>query len=372
MNVAIWLYKLGNGGAERVVADLASSFTRRDNNVTILTHTNEGDYRSSINDKVTIQNLGTKLPQFLKPKTFFCLYGLVRFIKNEQPDIVFTTGLQHSVILLFLSRLFRFSSKIVIRETNTISIQSKLSQNALDRMSLWLAKRFYPYADQIIAPSKGVAKDLIEHIPHISTKLEVIPNPVDFEAIQTSSQKPLPEEHITKPYILAVGRLVPQKGHLDLIKAWVPIYQERGIELMILGDGPERDKLIQCATEYGVEDGLHLPGFDANPFRYMQRCDAFVLSSYYEGLPNTLLQALACGCKIVATDCPSGPDEILQEGKLGALVPVGDIPEMRKAIEQQLDRSRNDVQGKQDIIKTWYHKDKVSERYLCLFERIRN
>lgn len=370
MNIVIWIYKLGNGGAERVIADLAASFSKTEK-VTLLLHTDDGIYQSDLNQNIHIQNLGKNLPPFFKPKTFFCLFGLLKFIKSEQPDIIFTTGTQHSVILLFLSRLFRFSSKIIIRETNTISVQSQKSKNLIDRFGLWAARLFYPAADKIIAPSHGVAEDLKKHIPNISNKIKVILNPINFQNIRQKSQHPLPA-HLEKntPYILAVGRLVPQKGHQDLIQAWAPIYKEQGVELIILGEGPERKKLIRLSSDLGVLDGLHLPGFDENPFNYMKNCKVFILSSYYEGLPNTLLQALACGCPVIATNCPSGPNEILQQGELGELVPVGDIKGMQNAIQHQLHSPANDAARNRKVIQALYDKDKISEQYLAIFTSV--
>ena len=352
------------------MADLASSFAKS-HDVTILVHSDTGEYQQNIDQRVSIKSLGSRLPQFLKPKTLFCLFGLIRHLQKNKPDIILTTGAQHSVILLGLSKLFRFSSKIVIRETNTISVQSHHTQSQIERLSLWAAKKLYPLAHKVIAPSEGVANDLILHIPKISDKVKTIPNPIDIEDIIEKSQHPLPNDtNITSPFILAVGRLVPQKGHADLIKAWAPLHQKQNIELVILGNGPERQKLIALATELGVVDGLHLPGFDLNPFRYMIHCSVFILSSYHEGLPNTLLQAMACGCKIVATDCPSGPREILQDGKFGKLVKIGDITAIREAIIQQLGSHEDKAEERQETVRTLYDQNKISERYLNLFKTI--
>jgi len=372
MNIVIWIYKLGNGGAERVVAELASGLSEHAN-ITILTHTDDGEYLGSISRNVQIHNLGMRVPNLFKPKTLFCILGLIRFLKKEKPDLVFTTGFQHSAILLLLKRLKTFSSKIVIRETNTISVQSKYSKKILDRFGLRIAQRLYPFADKIICPSEGVAKDLIAHIANISGNVGIIPNPVDSEAIQIATSQELPPHFdAKKPFILAVGRLVPQKGYSDLIEAWAVLYKEKGIELVILGDGPERKTLMELAIKHSVEAGLNLPGFDQNPFRYMKYCSVFVLSSYYEGLPNALLQALACGCQIVATDCASGPREVLQDGKFGALVKVGDVENLRHAIKRQLKQTNHNSSEKQKHVKDTYAKEKIFKQYFDVFSLLVN
>lgn len=370
MNIAIWIYRLGNGGAERVITQLASEFEKEGAQITLLVHTNDNPYQDLVNNNINIVNLGHSLPSFLKPKTFFCLPGLVRFLKKQKPDIIFTTGAQHSIILIILSLIFKFSGKTIIRETNTLSAQKNFLPNFFMNALFRLSTLLYPAADHIIAPSQGVADDLIRHVKNIEHKISVIPNPIDFSEIQEKSSYPLSDTRLDQiPFILAVGRLVPQKGYDNLINAWAPIYQDKGTILVILGDGPERSKLLALSEDLGVSEGLLLPGFQKNPFQYMARCQVFVLSSYYEGLPNTLLQALACGPPVVATDCPSGPREILENGKWGTLVPVGDIEAITNALEHiatpntQKTSIRNEMKKRYDI-------NMIARTYLSLFEAV--
>jgi len=138
------------------------------------------------------------------------------------------------------------------------------------------------------------------------------------------------------PVILGVGRHHFQKGFDTLLRAFARVRQQMPARLVILGEGPERPNLERLAAELGVAADVDLPGFDPNPFRYMRWAGVFVLSSRYEGLPNVLIQALACGCPVVSTDCPSGPSEILDGGRYGALVPVDDVEAMAQAIVRAL------------------------------------
>ncbi|MCI5059447.1 MAG: glycosyltransferase [Alphaproteobacteria bacterium] len=362
MNITIWLYRLGGGGAERVMADLAASFAQKGHQVTILTHTDDNPYGQQLTSQAKLVNLGKSLAPFLRPRTIFCLPKLVRFLKAEKPDVIFTTGATHSVLLILLSRIFKFSGKIVIRETNTISVQAGKKINLMDQVGFFFARLIYPLADYVIAPSLGVKSDLEKSIPKLKNKVQVIYNPVNAEIIQQKAKVPLSSEN--KNFILSAGRLVPQKGYDLLIKAWAPIYQDKKVELIILGEGPEKDKLLDLANDLDVSKGLNLPGFDPNPFRYMARAKAFVLSSYYEGLPNVLLQAMACGCPVIATNCPSGPQEILQDGKFGALVPVGDVEAIRRAIIKYL---KEPPAPHWDKIRHIYDPEKISEQYLEIF-----
>jgi glycosyltransferase involved in cell wall biosynthesis len=170
-------------------------------------------------------------------------------------------------------------------------------------------------------------------------KVHVIYNPVVSPELYEKADAPLEHPWFRSnqpPVILGVGRHRPQKGFDTLLRAFARVRQETPARLVILGEGPERPNLERLASELGVAADVDMPGFDPNPFRYMRRAGVFVLSSRYEGLPNVLIQALACGCPVVSTDCPSGPSEILDGGRYGALVPVDDVEAMAGAIVRAL------------------------------------
>jgi len=139
------------------------------------------------------------------------------------------------------------------------------------------------------------------------------------------------------PVVLAAGRLTAQKDFPTLLRAFARLVPERDLRLMILGEGPDRAALEAEIEALGLGDRVALLGFQANPFSYMARARLFVLSSAWEGLPGVLIQAMACGTPVVSTDCPSGPREVLEGGRLGPLVPVGDAEALARAIMQTLD-----------------------------------
>jgi glycosyltransferase involved in cell wall biosynthesis len=174
------------------------------------------------------------------------------------------------------------------------------------------------------------------------SKTRVIYNPIISDELKTKAAQPLDDPWFTPghpPVILAVGRLDPAKDYSGLIKAFSILRQQIDANLMILGEGPERGKLESLAQELGLSDSVRLPGLMMNPFPYMTNADVFVLSSIWEGLPGTLIQAMACGCPVVSTDCPSGPSEILDGGRYGTLVPVGAPTEMAAGIISALETS---------------------------------
>ena len=139
------------------------------------------------------------------------------------------------------------------------------------------------------------------------------------------------------PVLLGAGKFKPQKDLSTLIRAFAMIRASRPARLIILGEGPQRKTLQALCTELGVLEDVAFPGFVDNPFAYMARSKVFVLSSAWEGFGMVLAEAMACGCPVVSTDCPSGPAEILEDGRYGPLVPVSDPEKMSAAIASTLD-----------------------------------
>ena len=368
MNIAIWIYRLGGGGAERVITKLASSFAAQNHSVTIYVHGSDNPYAKELHDNVRVEILHNPLPDFVKPRTLGCVFDLGKRLKNGNHDVILTTGMAHSVLLVLIKFLRRLKIPIVIRETNTLTAKAKKSGKILFPIALPLIKFFYPKADAVVAPSHGVKDDLERQILGLKNKIHVIANPVDFKEITRLKQEPLPKHEfdLPKPFIMSAGRLVPQKGFEILITAWAAIAAEKNVNLLILGQGPERKKLESLAENLGVADRLFMPGFDLNPFRYMSRAKLYILSSYFEGLPNALLQAMACECPVISTDCLSGPHEILEGGKIAPLVPVGDAQELQSAIAQALDIPP-DTDLALNKIRTAYDPQAIAGEYLDVF-----
>jgi glycosyltransferase involved in cell wall biosynthesis len=198
----------------------------------------------------------------------------------------------------------------------------------------------YPWADGIVAVSQGVADDLAQQIGIPRERIQVILNPIVTPELQRKAKAPLEHPWFSPgqpPVVLAVGRLHPQKDYPTLLEAFAQVRQARPARLLILGEGGERSRLEALIHQLGLEEDVSLPGFVENPFAYMSHASVFVLSSRWEGLPTVLIEALYCGAPLVATDCPSGPREILANGQYGRLVPVSDVRALAKAVEVTLD-----------------------------------
>ena len=231
-----------------------------------------------------------------------------------------------------------------------------------------LMKQFYPWADGIVVVSDGVRNDLsdLTGIPY--DRISVIYNPsVVKEEVQAKAKTTLDHpwfEANQPPVLVAVGRLQIQKDYPTLLRAFAQVRRSRAVKLVILGEGRERSKLEGILRELDLEQDESQPGFVENPYPFMAKASLFILSSRWEGLPTVLIEALCCGTPAVSTDCPSGPREILKDGRYGKLVPVGDSDSLAQAIEETLDGNATKPPPE-----SWspYELQSVVSRYASLF-----
>lgn len=206
----------------------------------------------------------------------------------------------------------------------------------------WLKRRRLAAAYRAATPvavSHGVKEGLAAFYDTPRDRVAVLPNFLDLPEVDRRAAEPGPELPPDRFHVAAVGRLQPQKGHAHLLDAFARLVEKplpRRPHLHLLGQGPLREELDQTVRRYGLTEHVTFAGFVANPLAYLARCDLFSLSSLYEGMPVALLEAMACGVPVVATDCPSGPREVLAGGEFGRLVPVGDPAALAAAIEQVL------------------------------------
>ena len=248
-----------------------------------------------------------------------------------------------NLIALWSRRVARVRTRVVIVEQNTFSCSYQQLPKWYGFMMLQLMRWSYPNADAIVAVSTGVANDLARVTGINGRRIRVIYNPVITPELRRKALAPpnhpwLKQQSI--PVILAVGRLTPQKDYPNLLRAFALLRQKRPVRLLILGEGPERSVLETLAKQLGIESDIHLPGFAENPYPMMAGASVYVLSSRWEGLPTVLIEALYCSTPVVATNCPSGPSEILLGGKYGTLVDVGDSSALAQAIAAVLDSER--------------------------------
>ena len=334
--VAIFVPGLYGGGAERVAVNLAKGMARRSYAIDLVVAEAEGPYLAEGLNPVRLVELNSRHLPILR--TMASLPALVRYLRRERPAALLSV-LHGNFVALWARHLAGIPLRLVISEHNTFSIRTR----TLSRFHRWLTpqlvKRFYPWADGIVAVSKGVADDLTQVVDLPEGHIRIIYNPIITPELRAKAQMPLEHPWYQSgepPVVVAVGRLTEQKDFSSLLKAFAQVQRARPVRLIILGEGEERRALEMLVRQLGLSEDVSLPGFVANPYPYLVHASLFVLSSRWEGLPTVLVEALYCGVPVVATDCPSGPREILADGKYGLLVPVGDVGAMAQAIEKGL------------------------------------
>lgn len=352
----------GGGGAERVMLNLASALAARGHPLDLVMGRREGRFLEDIPDTVTVVDLAVGSPRRLLPavraiphvagrlgSTAFTskaawllsvVPALTAYLNRRRPTALLSALGYPNVAALLACRSGSAPTRVVVSEHNHLSTSVARAHKRHKKIFPNLAARLYPAADGIVAVSHGVADDLAQTLRLPRSRITTIYNPVFRSEIAIEAQARPAHAWLapdTPPVLLGIGKLKPQKDFACLIRAFARVRATRPVRLILLGDGPQREALLALARTLGVADAIALPGFVANPFAYLGRAAAFVLSSAWEGLANVVIEALACGCPVVSTDCPSGPAEILAGGKYGRLVPVGDDRALANAIAATLD-----------------------------------
>jgi glycosyltransferase involved in cell wall biosynthesis len=331
--LALFLPSLGGGGAERILVTLANGFAERGFATDLVLGKAEGPYLKDVSEKVRVVDLGTS-------RILGSLLPLVRYLRRERPEAMLSALSHANVIALWARSMASVPLRLVVSERNTLTA-SNADPCRLRARFMPLFMRFaYPKADGVVAVSGGVADDLAQAIAFPRERIKVIYNPYNVEWIAKRAQEALPHNWFTPgqpPVVLGVGRLTEAKDFPTLIRAVARLRGRRPARLIILGEGEMRAALEAVVEELGLSEDALLPGFVDNPYAWMRSSSVFVLSSRWEGLPGVLIEAMASGTPVVSTDCPSGPAEILENGKWGRLVPVGDAAALASAIAATLD-----------------------------------
>lgn len=332
-HIAIYLPSLRGGGAERVMVFLANGFAKRGLRVDLVLAKAEGPYLKDVAENVRIVDLGVS--RVLKSLPRLCFY-----LRREKPSVVLS-ALTHANIVAVVSRILSLSNmKIFLTEHNDVFQINHKKLNLWSSLKFAGVKYVYFLSDGIIAVSEGLKKSLENCLNIKNKKIEVIHNPIVGEYLRERSFYDLNHPWFKPgepPVVLGVGRLTQQKDFGLLIRAFKKSLNMRKARLIVLGEGELRSGLEDLVRSLGIEGEVSLPGFVDNPYVYMRNAALFVLSSRWEGFGNVLVEAMACGAPVVSTNCPSGPAEILEGGRWGRLVPVGDVNAMADAMVATLD-----------------------------------
>ena len=330
--IAIFFETLGAGGIEQTCLKLTKGLHFSGVRVDLLLRSLEGELVSLLPKEINTVNFSTS-------RVLTTIFPLVRYLRKEKPAVIISNGSAINIATLMARGLVRNCNTrlIITQRTNTFS---KTKSSFKSRISLFCMRWLYPKAEVVVGVSDGVSRALEERLGIEKGSVKTIHNGIVDEGFYERANEPLEHEWFkagSPPVLLAVGRLVEQKDFATLLRAFSLLRKNRSVRLIILGEGRLRSQLEKQIDDLGLKDDVRMPGFDINPLKYYKNCSAFVLSSRFEGLAGVIIEALACGCPVVATDCPSGPAEVMKNGEYGLLVPVGNSQALAEAMGEILD-----------------------------------
>lgn len=370
---------LGGGGTQRRFLALAQAFAAAGHRVDLVVASAAGDFRDRVPATARLVALDATASPWLRRRRGLLVAAsagrLARYLAAEAPDVLLASS--NPANLTALAARARSARCRPRPLPVAISVNVDLEAAFRARRSLHggllrlLARRRYPEAEAVIAISEGVAASISGAACVTREHIVTIPNPIDTAEIRRQAAQSVEHPWVAPeapPLILAVGKLKPQKDFETLLRAFALLRAERPVNLMVLGEGEQRGPLTAMVDQLRLRSCVALPGFTHNPYAWMARARIFVLSSRWEGFSNVLAEALAVGCPVVSTDCPSGPAELLEGGALGPLVPVGDTEALAAAMCMRLDSpvGRERLMARAET----FSVERAAARYLAILESI--
>lgn len=352
--ITFFLPNLTGGGAERVSINLANHFLLLGYEIDFILCSAHGKLLPLLDSRIVVIDLKvSRLRHSIKPLTCY--------LKNNKPEALIAIMWPLTIIAViahFMSGNNRNAHKVFVSDHTLLSL-TKDYEGWLKKIFLkWSIRLVYPLASNRLAVSKGVANDIV-NLSSLSKKTEfqVIYNPIEFP-----SGSDIIEKKLSQFRIITVGSFKPVKDHKTLILAFEKVLKKVNAELVILGEGPLQKELTDFIASLGLSKHISLPGFKTDLLPWYASADLFVLSSRFEGFGNVIVEAMACGVSVVSTNCPSGPAEILENGKYGKLVPVGDVDALAQAMLESL-QEKHDVNTLKKRAAD-FSLDKIAKQYL--------
>lgn len=331
--ILVLVSSLTAGGAERMVVNLLRELDRSAWRPVLATFSGEVDYTDEMPADVRHFELGKSS----RLGNLTVVFRLARLIHRMQPDLIFTRIYFCGLVAFFARRLGRNCAPIVAAIDTTLS--RAIRDEPLLRVRRPITAAVLSRLERVVAISGASRADLVESFGVPPEGCPMIYNGVDVCRIRELMEEPLREtEWDTEvPMFVSVGRLTRAKNYPLLIRAFARVRQTHGARLLILGEGEERERLERLLRDLDLEDAVSMPGFRANPFKYIRAATAFVMSSDWEGLPMVLIEAMACGAPIISTRYETGAEELVEQGENGLLVPRGDTEALAGAMERVVD-----------------------------------
>lgn len=346
MKKIFWLiHDVSIGGAERMTVDLLPALADRGFSVTLFLIRREGPFLKKLDPRIRLLSANrASLRTSLRP--------LAEALRDENPDVVVSNLTHLNLVAVTLVRLLRLRARCFVVEHSTPSLNN--SRSLKERLLLFAAGFIYRGADRVFGVSEGVCTDLIRGLGLPADRVSVLYNPIDLkmnELLARESTGITAVDCAEVPLIVAIGRLEPAKNFTFLLEAFASVREQAECLLVLIGDGSEAQSLRDTADRLGVRDDVLFAGFRENPYSFIARSSVVACSSLYEGFNRTLAEALALGARVVSVNCPSGPAEILENGRYGTLTEPGDLAGYAAALLEGLtplsdaERERNRARG---------------------------
>lgn len=364
MRLAIFIPSFGDGGVERMLVNLASGLAGRGLDVDFIVRTRGAPFVDRIDPRVRIVETGRAGLFGVQPA--FC-----RYLREARPDFVLCGKDESALAALLARKLAGVPFALIMRPGTTFSARLARRSAYTRWRSLLLVKYVHRAATAVVGNSQGVVDDISEIATLAAERVHLIRNPVITPSLAVQAAQPIEHPWFAPgepPVVLGIGGLRRQKAFDTLVNAFARVHAERPCRLLILGEGRLRGDLERLAAKLGVAADVELHGFDPNPYPYLARAALFVLASRWEGSPNALTEALALGTPLVATDCPSGPREVLAGGAIAPLVPVDDVAAMAAAMTAVLEQPGDPAARRAAVSE--YTMERCAANYHALFESL--
>jgi glycosyltransferase involved in cell wall biosynthesis len=362
--ITFFLASLEGGGIQKATMRLIQEFIKKNIQVALVAVNAHGHVRNEIPEGCSVIDLK-------RVKTRYAFFRLIRYLLGEKPLITISSQTHLNFLIIVARLLTGYPKHLIVREHITFNTEIAADKKIQERLRPWMIRLFYPLASRFVTVSADSAKSIHKYAGY-KKEIRVIQNGLNINSIHSMSNQPSMHPWLNGSknvkLIIGMGRLSLQKNFSDLLKAFSLLKNKQDYRLIILGEGPELEKLMQASRDLHIQDYVDFPGFVENPYSILARADVFVLSSKWEGFANVIIEALACGVPIVATNCPGGPSDILENKSFAKIVPMSDPSAMSNAIEEMITVRKN----KEEIIELarMYDIQEIAQQYIDLINEL--
>ena len=369
MKLFILIPSLEKGGIERSMSRLSRGLLDRGWDVSIISEKPSKESISYFDERVKLLSLGSSFINqnsniiFSIFKNILYYFKIKKYIKKYSPDVLL--AVKNIPVSIFLKIILKNKFKLIIREAVNPKYSSITQRSLLSRIFVNnLKKLLYPKADNIIAISEGVKQSLVKNFNLDSSKIQTIYNPSADEKILSLAKEDIDRDLISnRPLIVSIGRLTKQKDHITLLKAFNKIHSNIDCNLYIIGEGSERRNLEKFIKNNNIDNKVKLLGYQSNPWKFLSKSNLFVLPSIWEGFGNVIVESMLIGIPVISSDCPSGPREILNNGKSGKLFQVGDYNHLANIMEEIISSDNSELINYAKLRSKDFTIEKITQEY---------